>query len=140
MTTTCLHATTIRLGHHGVMIRGASGSGKSSLAAHILRHNASALVSDDYTSVTAVNGRLIGKAPDTINGLIEIRGKGIERFPAEPAVCIHLVVDLLPRADVDRMPEPEALECTILDVAVKRQPVPCFDENAEDLIRFALRG
>jgi ABC-type phosphate/phosphonate transport system ATPase subunit len=62
---TLVHATTIQLGAHGVMLLGDSGSGKSDLALRLIAEGA-LLVSDDQTNVTIFNNRMIASAPETI--------------------------------------------------------------------------
>src|SRR5581483_2217647 len=64
-------------GHwNGVLIEGDSGSGKSDLALRALDEGW-ALVADDRTLLWACEGRLYGRAPDPIAGLIEARGLGV---------------------------------------------------------------
>ena len=43
-------------------------------------------------------------APATIAGQIEVRGIGILRVPCVAAAPLRLVVDLVPSAEVERMP------------------------------------
>ena len=80
MTAVLIHATTVQLGAHGVLIIGPSGSGKSDLALRLIGEGA-LLVSDDQTRLTLKDGRLIATAPATIAGRIEARGIGIQRAP-----------------------------------------------------------
>ena len=76
----------LRLGGdwRGVLIEGPSGSGKSDLALRALEAGWS-LVADDRTLVWACEGRLYGRAPDALAGLIEARGRGSCRPPAAPS-------------------------------------------------------
>jgi serine kinase of HPr protein (carbohydrate metabolism regulator) len=85
-----------------VLIGGRSGSGKSDLALRLIERGA-ALVSDDYTLVRRVEGRLLASAPETIAGRIEMRGVGILQFPAQSDVPVALFVDL--DTSPQRMPE-----------------------------------
>ena len=96
----------------GVLIEGPSGAGKSDLALRALDQGFR-LVADDRVEVWSDAGRLFGRAPDALRGLIEARGVGV--VPVAPvAFCeITLVARLgTPR----RMPDP-ATE-TILGVAI----------------------
>jgi HPr kinase/phosphorylase len=88
-----------------VLLRGPSGAGKSDLALRLLNAGAT-LVADDYVDLTAEGGRLIARAPETIRGLLEVRGIGLVTFPhvsAAPVVCI---IDLMPGFEPERLPDP----------------------------------
>jgi len=73
---TCLHATSVSLEDRGLLICGASGKGKSSLALELMSRGA-VLVSDDQTLVTREGDELWLDAPVAIRGRIEARGVGI---------------------------------------------------------------
>ena len=62
-----LHATSIAIGGHGLLIMGASGAGKSDLALRLIDRGAT-LISDDYTIASPRDGRLLLSAPQTIAG------------------------------------------------------------------------
>ena len=100
-----LHASCVAAGDAGVLILGASGSGKSALALTLMAFGAQ-LVSDDRTVLTRPEkgGPLQASAPDTIRGKIEARGIGV--LAAEPveSVPVRLAVDL-DRAETARLPE-----------------------------------
>jgi serine kinase of HPr protein (carbohydrate metabolism regulator) len=94
-----LHASALLIGEAGLLIRGASGSGKSALARELIAWAETAgrfgrLVSDDRVRVEARHGRLIARGVAPIAGRIEIRGIGLVNVPYEPAAVIRLVVDL----------------------------------------------
>ncbi len=97
-----VHASCVSIGGRAVLIGGRSGSGKSDLALRLIERGA-ALVSDDYTLVRRVEGRLLASAPETIAGRIEMRGVGILQFPAQSDVPVALFVDL--DTSPQRMPE-----------------------------------
>ena len=91
----------------GALIEGPSGAGKSDLALRALDHGFR-LVADDRVVLFPAGGRLYGKAPDTLAGLIEVRGLGVVATEAalpfcEVAVVIRCVA--APEA-VERLPEP----------------------------------
>ena len=65
MTTALLHATTVAIDGAAVLLLGPSGSGKSDLALRLIDRGAT-LVSDDYTVLTAQDGRLLATAPATM--------------------------------------------------------------------------
>ena len=88
-----LHASCVTLGGRGILIAGASGSGKSDLSLRLIDRGAT-LVSDDYTIVQRRDGRLHASPPNTIEGRIEIRGIGIIEMDFERDVPLCLAVDL----------------------------------------------
>jgi len=91
----------------GVLIEGPSGSGKSDLALRCLDAGWT-LVADDRTLLWTCQGRLYGRAPDTLAGLVEARGLGVLPAPARPFAEVRLVVECAPPDAVERVPEPEA--------------------------------
>ena len=78
-----LHASLVALRLSGVwrgaLIEGASGAGKSDLALRALGEGF-ALAADDRVVVFASGGRLYGRSPAPLAGMIEARGVGITRF------------------------------------------------------------
>lgn len=103
--TETIHASTVSIGGHAVLIEGPSGAGKSDLALRLMDRGA-LLVSDDYTVLTAIDGRLSATPPATIAGRLEVRGIGIIPFNHVEQVPVALLVRL--SAEVDRMPEAES--------------------------------
>ena len=89
----------------GLLIEGPSGAGKSDLALRALEHGFR-LVADDRVVAFVVRGRLYGRSPDPLAGLLEVRGLGITRQVHLPFARIVLAVRCVERADsVDRLPE-----------------------------------
>ena len=122
-----LHATLVVVDGRGVLIRGASGAGKSSLALSLLRRAEGAgrsarLVADDQVLVDVRGEAAFGSPPPAIAGLIEIRGVGLLRQPFEREARIDLVVDLTAREGIERLPEPACAE--IAGIAVRRVALP----------------
>ncbi|HEY2047935.1 MAG TPA: HPr kinase/phosphorylase [Caulobacteraceae bacterium] len=104
-----VHAGLIALwrpdGWCGVLIEGPSGAGKSDLALRALEAGFR-LVSDDRTCLFASSGRLFGRAPPAITGMIEARGLGVVGESALLVAEIRLLVRCIHvREDIDRMPE-----------------------------------
>ena len=86
----------------GVLIEGPAGAGKSDLALRALTQGFS-LVADDRVLLWACEGRLYGRAPDTLGGLMEVRGLDVVRAEALPFAEITLIA----RAGTpERIPEP----------------------------------
>lgn len=97
-----LHASCVAVGDRAILISGRSGSGKSDLALRLIDRGA-ILVSDDYTIVRRVEGRLLARAPANIEGKIELRGVGIVPLETASDVPVALIVDL--DLAVERLPE-----------------------------------
>jgi serine kinase of HPr protein (carbohydrate metabolism regulator) len=121
-----LHATCVVVGEAGLLIRGAAGTGKSTLArtlVHAARQSGrfARLVSDDRTKVRAVHGRLIAEAVAPIAGRIEVRGAGILPTDYEPSVVVRLVVDLSAE-EPPRLPEPRDTTIVLCGIMVPRLP------------------
>ncbi len=120
-----VHASVALVATRGVLIRGASGSGKSALllALIMVDPQRNVLVADDRVALTAHHGRLVASVPAAIAGRIEVRGQGIlERPHVSPAV-VDLVVDLVAAADAPRMPAPDE-GSEIAGIALPRLVLP----------------
>ena len=96
-----LHASCVVKEGRAILISGRSGSGKSDLALRLIDRGAS-LVSDDYTIVRRISGKLLASAPPNIAGKLEIRGIGIVELPASGDAPVCMMVDL--SQEVERMP------------------------------------
>jgi HPr kinase/phosphorylase len=129
-----IHASAVLVGARAVLIRGAAGSGKSSLAFALVDGAASGtfarLVGDDRVHLEAANGRLLVRPADTLKGLIEVRGLGIRRLAFESMAVVGLVVDLA-AADAERLPssdtaatEVDGIPLPRLAVAPGMDPIP----------------
>ncbi|WP_132251007.1 HPr kinase/phosphorylase [Methylobacterium segetis] len=119
---TTVHATCVVVGEGGILIRGAAGAGKSSLALGLLdraeREGLHAqLVGDDRIRIERHHGRLVARPHPAIVGLIEVRGLGLRTVPALDAAILRLVVDCVERAE--RLPEP-AEAAVVLGIALPR--------------------
>lgn len=99
-----VHGSAVMLAGRGVLILGASGTGKSALALALVGRGAT-LVADDRVVLTRRGGALIAEAPASIAGLIEARGVGLLRLPSAPEAPLAIAVDL-ERSPAARMPQP----------------------------------
>jgi HPr kinase/phosphorylase len=95
---TLLHATAVAVAGRGLLILGASGSGKSGLALRLMALGAR-LVADDQVLLTRAGDSLLAEAPARLAGLVEARGIGILRVTPAGRVPLAWAVDL------DRPPE-----------------------------------
>src|SRR5689334_19724385 len=88
-----IHASCVAIGGQGILLAGKSGAGKSDLTLRLIDAGAR-LVADDRTILYVAKGALHARAPDSIKGLLEIRGLGIVTVPVRASVKIALVVRL----------------------------------------------
>lgn len=137
-----IHATCVALSvegtWRGVLLRGPSGAGKSDLALRLIDGGAR-LVADDRTDLTVESGNLMARAPSVLAGLIEARGIGILRLHADQvlaAAAVALIVDLVPAADVERLPE--ARFAALAGVRIPLCRLTAFDASTAVKIRLAL--
>lgn len=90
-------ATCVAIGSRAVLITGAPGSGKSSLALALIDRGAM-LVGDDGVDLTARAGRLFASPAPATAGLLEVRNVGLITLPTAGAVPVALVLRLDPAA------------------------------------------
>lgn len=107
-----VHASAVAVGETGILIRGRSGAGKSSLALSLLvlagqGGRFARLVGDDRVELVGCDSRVVASGHPAVRGMIETRGQGIMRLDYEPAVVVGLVVDLIPATELVRYPDPE---------------------------------
>lgn len=122
-----IHGTALVLDGIGVLLRGPSGAGKSLLALELIdewetRGKAAKLVSDDRVDLVVGAKTLTLRAPKSIEGLAELRGRGIVSRPFVAEAPLHLVIDLV--ETLERMLEEDALSTELFGVKVPRAPVP----------------
>jgi len=121
-----IHASALVLGEAGVLIRGPSGSGKSSLTLALLalagdRGLFAALIGDDRVLIRASGRQILASGAPNVHGLIERRGYGIVRAPVEPCAVVRLVVDLSPRnGRGPRLPDEDALSVSFGEISLPR--------------------
>ncbi|MCR9219497.1 MAG: aldolase [Alphaproteobacteria bacterium] len=127
----------------GVLLRGPAGVGKSDLAFRMIDAGRARLVADDRVVVTPGPGPdapATLSAPAALAGRIELRGLGVVRLEAHevaPAARLLLIVDLVPRDTVPRLPAPDPVE--LCGVAAPRLRLCAFDASTPAKILRALR-
>tara|TARA_R110000824_G_scaffold118960_14_gene272132 strand:+ start:258992 stop:259483 length:492 start_codon:yes stop_codon:yes gene_type:complete len=130
------HATCIALGETGILLRGGSGAGKSDLAFRLMQGRWQAkLVADDQTLVTREGDALWASAPPVLSGLLELRGLGLLQVTPLARVRLQLVVELVPRDHVPRIPEPAAI--SLCGLSLPRLSLHAFDVTAPDKVGLA---
>lgn len=121
-----IHANALVLGEAGVLIRGPSGSGKSSLTLALLalacgRGLFAALIGDDRVFIRAKGQQILASGAPNVLGLIERRGYGVVRARTEPCAVIRLVVDLSRRCERGpRLPDEDALSVSLGEINLPR--------------------
>lgn len=90
-------ATCVAIGARAVLIEGAPGSGKSSLALALIDRGA-VLIGDDGVLLEARAGRLVARPHPNIHGLLEVRNLGLLPFPVRAEAPVALVLALDPQA------------------------------------------
>ncbi|GBQ13564.1 HPr kinase/phosphorylase [Swaminathania salitolerans] len=127
--TSLIHASCAAWNGQGVLLTGASGSGKSSLLLRLVDAGF-ALVADDRVELRGGEAC----APPALAGLMEIRGLGIVSMPSLPRCRIRLHVEL------DSETPPERLPRSALHVASGAWSIrlDAFHADAVSIIRTAL--
>ncbi|MEQ1712751.1 MAG: aldolase [Hyphomicrobium sp.] len=143
-----VHATAIalRIGAEwrAALIRGPSGAGKSDLA---LRCIASArgplapgevvLIADDQVQIVRRRDRLEASCPPAIRGKLEVRGIGMIDMTTVEAAEVALIVDLVARGGVPRLPDPPPRNA-ILGITLPVLALHAFDISAALKLLIAL--
>jgi serine kinase of HPr protein (carbohydrate metabolism regulator) len=109
-----VQASCVAIAERAVLIFGAPGSGKSSLALALIDRGA-VLIGDDGVALEAVEGQLLASPPPNIAGLIEVRNVGLLTCPTAQGTPVALAIRLSHEAE--RLPErAEAFVCLGLGV------------------------
>lgn len=137
-----VHATSVALKLKGswqaVLLRGASGAGKSDLALRLIEAGGR-LVADDQTRLAKQGRRLVATPPPSLAGLIEARGIGIVKLARKQLLQrapVALLVDLVPSTKVERLPEPASE--ALLGISLKVIALAAFEASAVIKLRLAL--
>ena len=141
-----VHASSVLVGTLGILVRGTSGAGKSSLcdllveAARSKGHFA-AHVSDDRTCLRRKNGVLVASPSPALAGKLEVRGLGIVEVASEREAALRLVADLVPSGGLERYPPEEAGSVELEGICLPRIWLE-QGRPTENLcrLRWAIRG
>lgn len=88
-----IQLTCVAIGGRGLLIDGASGSGKSSLALALIDRGA-VLVGDDGVVIARKGEQLMASPHPNTKGKLEVRNLGIVDFPVSPPVPAALLIRL----------------------------------------------
>ncbi|RGC25703.1 HPr(Ser) kinase/phosphatase [Absiella sp. AM54-8XD] len=129
----CLHGGLLSIYGKGVLIRGESGMGKSEIALELIKRG-HLLVADDRVDCYRIHNKIVGKAPELLSGMLEIRGIGIinvARMFGVSSVLPKTQVDFQvnlemwkPDQDYDRVGIEEKKHENILGVDIPKIVVP----------------
>lgn len=127
----------------GVMICGESGMGKSEIALELIKRGHQ-LVADDRVDCYRIHNHLVGRSPQLLEGMLELRGVGvinIARMYGVGAVAHKANVDIQitleefdPRANYDRVGIEEKKMVSILDVDVPKITIPVREGRSMGVI------
>lgn len=138
-----VHGTCVALGQRAALLRGESGSGKSDLALRFLALPGDGslrphLVADDQVFIDAEDGQAIASAPETLAGLIEVRGLGIAEMQYIAAAPLVLVCDLVTSDTVPRMPPEPWDRIALAGSSIPTLKLSAFEDSAPLKLRMAL--
>lgn len=139
----CLHGGLLSIYGKGVLIRGESGMGKSEIALELIKRG-HLLVADDRVDCYRIHNKIVGKAPELLSGMLEIRGIGIinvARMFGVSSVLPKTQVDFQvnlemwkPDQDYDRVGIEEKKHENILGVDIPKIVVPVREGRSMSVI------
>lgn len=115
-----VHASCVAMGKFGLLIRGPSGAGKSDLVLRLMDQAKAKLVADDQILLEKIGDKIIASPPAILAGLLEIRGQGIVKCQHQTNTEIHMIIDLVPLSEIERMPNDEDLQAELLECVFPR--------------------
>ena len=132
-TSMCIHGGLLSIYGKGVLIRGESGMGKSEIALELIKRG-HLLVADDRVDCYRIHNKIVGKAPELVREMLEIRGIGVinvsRMFGVSsvlPKAEINFQVNLEPwkaDQDYDRVGIEEKKHENILGIDIPKIVVP----------------
>jgi serine kinase of HPr protein (carbohydrate metabolism regulator) len=120
----------------GVLIRGPSGSGKSDLALRLI-DDGGILIADDQVLIKFVGKELHLSAPNSISGLIEVRGVGVLKIKHVSGVPLSLIVDINTKEQLQRLPAIKKEVINDIHISVIR--INAFESSAIAKIKVFLQ-
>lgn len=124
-----IHASCLEIDGCGVLLRGPSGSGKSSLVLQMLDAGEALFLGDDQIEIIADGQNLRARPAERLAGLLHIHGLGIDHRPHIKETHIKLIVELVPVAERDSilpLAEPSYVE-------IEGISLPCIRLCAYDM-------
>lgn len=135
------HCTAVVVNGHGILIKGASGSGKTSLALGLVERAyqkgwQASLVGDDRLHLNEDSGRLMAVVPDVLAGKAELRGYGIVNLPHVSEAAISLVANLVDDDTIERMPDSKTVAIEKVTLPLIEVPVRHEEQAARILMAW----
>lgn len=136
-----LHGSAVLLNSHAhppavVFLRGLSGAGKSDLSFRLIEKGAR-LICDDQVSFIRRADKIMASFVEAIRGLLEVRGVGLMRYSCEEKPHpLRLVIDLVRREEVPRLPEWKKFE--LFGLSVPLISLHAFDVSAAEKVMKAM--
>lgn len=131
--TTNIHGGLIQIYGKGVLITGESGMGKSEIGLELIKKG-HLLVADDRVDCCLIHKEIIGKSPEVLKGLIELRGIGIVNVAKMYGVTrvldktqIDLIIHLEPWSkdkEYDRVGNTDKKYQEVLGVKIPKLVIP----------------
>jgi len=124
-----IHATAVLIDGKGLLIRGPSRAGKSTLALDLLERFSATLIGDDRVEISNVGGQLLLRGHPLIAGKIEKRGatpldSKILDVPFAASGMAHYVIDLSDTVSESSLLEPHVSECSLCGVQLPLIELP----------------
>ena len=147
MTSLTIHSSCVAFGNKAILMRGKPASGKSDLVLQLIdsqghglgeRLLRAKLVADDQVVLSRVGDVVFASPPEILKGKLEMRGRGIITISHKSKAKLELVIDLLPRVEIARMPENDAMITEILGVQFPRYEIDPTAPSAAARIRSLL--
>lgn len=134
MSANLIHGSCVAIGQEGVLLLGASGSGKSDLALRLMDRGA-LLVGDDYLAAEIRNSALWVQPAPRLAGLIEVRNLGLCTTQHLTEARIALVVRL------DDTPQRLPLDETeiVQGIGLPRLILNAYEASAPIKVEWALQ-
>ena len=142
-TSMCIHGGLLSIYGKGVLIRGESGMGKSEIALELIKRG-HLLVADDRVDCYRIHNKIVGKAPELLREMLEIRGIGVinvsRMFGVSsvlPKAEINFQVNLEPwkaDQDYDRVGIEEKKHENILGIDIPKIVVPVREGSSMAVI------
>jgi serine kinase of HPr protein (carbohydrate metabolism regulator) len=119
-----IHASAVSIDGRGILIRGESAAGKSTLVLDIMDEarrdgHKAALIGDDRITLKLEDGRVFAYGMPNYPGQIEVRGIGIIEVPHVEKAPVCLIVDL-GDATTPRFPDEKDLVAPMLGQVIPR--------------------
>ncbi len=127
-----VHGTALVIDGFGVMLRGASGSGKSLLALELIaqaqnNNRQIKLLADDRINIIIKDNQIFMQTPPALAGKIELYGHGIISRPYIKSAKLNLIVDFV--ENIERMPEQKQFIASFENIEIARCPIPIRNQT-----------